>query len=556
MEAGAERHSFSKTSPFENLELDRTLSRKVTPSSKLTFLFFFARKKQSPDFSLSLSQKPPTMRRALLLALAALLVAPVALAASPPGKGSEAAELLAPPAVAAPAPAPTAAAATAPPSCCDSLAQAGFKPSPGMPVIILTTKSNKALDTREKSPVEICTCEASSDGGNSSSSSSASSSDLQVPGLARVRGGVNTQRYNTIKQFAIYPELGEKKSGNNKGSSEEGVVGGNNGTSTAAEAAAPSSSSHSSFVGLPRGKKFVLVGQVNDTFSLKYWTGLELARRMTPSMASAAGNPSSDASDALIVPQAKQVELFVVDDGRPLAFSPPSQHYRGIYLITQHIDPALIPGMKKEKQKAKKSSKRNKSDYNETSLTTASASAEEESSLSSEGNGKGGGKKLLSPGAFISTFLHGERIDPDFSAFVEMPVTNRWAGKNKEWAVKYPDSRDVAKLGNEGRNLIDSIAKRYAAVEDAIFARGTLSPADFDSPQKVLKMTSSKNAAKTDEEAFNKAAHLPSWLDWFLLAEFTKVTKHAYHSAAFMYSLGNDEDIRLRFGPAWSYGQG
>lgn len=188
--------------------------------------------------------------------------------------------------------------------------------------------------------------------------------------------------------------------------------------------------------------------------------------------------------------------------------------------------------------------------------TAATATAESET-LSAAGGGKGGGKRLAS-GAFISTFLHGERIDPDFSAIVEMPLSNRWAGKNKEWAVKYPDSKDVQKLGTDGRSLIDSVAKRYAAVEDAIFARGALSPADFDSPEKVMKMGSSGSsaAAQVDAEAFEKVAHLPSWLDWFLLAEFTKVTKHAYHSAAFMHSLGDDEDARLRFGPAWSHGQG
>jgi len=537
-------------------------------------------RKKGKYFSLSLS-KPPTMRRALLVALAALLMAPVALGAPPPRR-AEAAEPD-PPAVAGVAPAPAAAPAAAPavtaaplppralppaasaaaasasPPCCDSLAAAGFKPSPGMPVIILTTKtkgsggssssSSKRLDSRTKAPVEICACgTAGGDGGgtpsSSSSSSSAISSDLQVPGLARVRGGVNTQRYNSIKQFAIYPVLGTK---DKRGGSEGGE---GNETSAAAaaagtEAAPPSSSPSSTFVGLPRAKQFVLIGQVNDTFSLKYWTGLELARRMV----SAAGDPS----DALIVPQARQVELFVVDDGAPLAFAAPSsQHYRGVYLLTQHINPALIPAMKKNKKSSKKSSD---NAGNET-VTTATATAESET-LSAAGGGKGGGKRLAS-GAFISTFLHGERIDPDFSAFVEMPLSNRWAGKNKEWAVKYPDSKDVQKLGTDGRSLIDSVAKRYAAVEDAIFARGALSPADFDSPEKVMKMGSSGSsaAAQVDAEAFQKVAHLPSWLDWFLLAEFTKVTKHAYHSAAFMHSLGDDEDARLRFGPAWSYGQG
>ena len=399
-------------------------------------------------------------------------------------------------------------------------------------MIILTTKgsgggdggnssssssSSKPLD-RTKAPVEICTC----NGGGGGDASSSSSSDLQVPGLARVRGGVNTQRYNSIKQFAIYPELGKKKTKTEKKSkgSKAGENGGGNETSTAtaaeaaaaAAAAAPPPFYSPSFVGLPRGKQFVLIGQVNDTFSLKYWTGLELARKMASSNAAGTTTTKPAESDALVVPQAKQVELFVVDDGRPLEFgspSSPSQHYRGVYLLTQHIDPAL------------------------------------------------------SPGSFISTFLHGERIDPDFSAYVEMPVTNRWAGKNKEWAVKYPDTKDVAKMGGEGgRALIDSVSKRYAAVDDAVFAGGRLSPADFDSPEKVARMvglSSSNNiAAKADAtpSPFEKVAHLPSWLDWFLLAEFTKVTKHSYHSAAFMHALGDSEDPRLRFGPAWSYGQG
>lgn len=262
-------------------------------------------------------------------------------------------------------------------------------------------------------------------------------------------------------------------------------------------------------------------------------------------------------SDALVVPQATQVELFVVDDGRPLALgggdassSSPSQHYRGVYLLTQHIDPALIPGMEGKKVEKNKNSSGNE--------TLSAATAAAESQLSSGGSGK------LSPGSFVSTFLHGERIDPDFSAYVEMPVTNRWAGKNKEWALKYPNTKDVAKMGNDGRALVESISKRYAAVEDAVFAGGKLSPADFDSPEKVARMvslisSSSSNitaAASQSPSPFEKAVHLPSWLDWFLLAEFTKVTKHSYHSAAFMYSLGSDQDPRLRFGPAWSFGQG
>ena len=537
------------------------------------------------------------MRRALLLVLVGLLVAPVALGASPPRKAE--AEL-APPAVAGAAPAPTASSAAAaaddaappppalpapasPPPCCASLAQAGFKLSPGMPVIILTTTTGsnngsgggggKPLD-RTKAPVEICACSSSSSdggGGGGDASSSVPSSDLQVPGLARVRGGVNTQRYNSIKQFAIYPELGKKTKEASKGS-KAGDNGGNE-TSAATVAAAPGAAAeaagaaaapplspppsfHSSFVGLPRGKQFVLIGQVNDTFSLKYWTGLELARKMAAS-SSAGKNPG----DALPVPRARQVELFVVDDGRPLAFgsSPsPSQHYRGVYLLAQHIDPALIPGMAAggNKKKAKK----------------------ESLSSGGSGGGGGGGGGKLSPGSFISTFLHGERIDPDFSAYVEMPITNRWAGKNKEWAVKYPNSKDVARTGGEGRALLDSISKRYAAVEDAIFAGGRLGPADFDSPEKVARMVSSSSSRSSSSSSsssssntsataraadasqpspFERAAHLPSWLDWFVLAEFTKVTKHSYHSAAFMHALGSDEgDPRLRFGPAWSYGQG
>ena len=449
-------------------------------------------------------------------------------------------------------------------------------------MIILTTKgsgggdggnssssssSSKPLD-RTKAPVEICTC----NGGGGGDASSSSSSDLQVPGLARVRGGVNTQRYNSIKQFAIYPELGKKKTKTEKKSkgSKAGENGGGNETSTAtaaeaaaaAAAAAPPPFYSPSFVGLPRGKQFVLIGQVNDTFSLKCWTGLELARKMASSNAAGTTTTKPAESDALVVPQAKQVELFVVDDGRPLEFgspSSPSQHYRGVYLLTQHIDPALIPGMEGGKKAKKRSGKSSSSGGGNGTLTTASAAeaAAAEQALSSDGGNK------LSPGSFVSTFLHGERIDPDFSAYVEMPVTNRWAGKNKEWAVKYPDTKDVAKMGGEGgRALIDSVSKRYAAVDDAVFAGGRLSPADFDSPEKVARMvglSSSNNiAAKADAtpSPFEKVAHLPSWLDWFLLAEFTKVTKHSYHSAAFMHALGDSEDPRLRFGPAWSYGQG
>lgn len=262
-------------------------------------------------------------------------------------------------------------------------------------------------------------------------------------------------------------------------------------------------------------------------------------------MSAAAKTPA----DALVVPRARHVELFVVDDGRPLSFSaasPSRRHYRGVYLLSQHIDPALIPGMRAAKESKKRGKKSNDSN-DETSVSLAAAAAAEPRAV---------GK--LSKGAFISTFLHGERIDPDFSAYVEMPITNRWAGKNKEWAVKYPSTKDVARSGGEGRGLIDSIAKRYAAVEDAIFAKGSLSPADFDSPEKVVKMSSSGASAiaKVDEEAFRRVAHLETWLDFFLLAEMTKVTKHAYHSAAFMHSLGDDHDSRLRFGPAWSYGQG
>ena len=498
------------------------------------------------------------MRRAALLALLlALLVAlcapPVALAASKPKKGDEA-KLTTPPTVAAASPTPTAAAeappvagppdplptaaavvpssattttnttsatTTASSPCCDALNRAGFPLSPGMPVVVVTTA--KPLG-RSKSPSEVCAC-----GGSGSSDD-----DLRgIPVLARVRGGVNTQRYNSIKQFAILvPGLKKEK-----------FLKGADGDNKSEAVSSPSPSS-STFVGLPRGKHFVLIGQVNDTFSLKYWTGLELAARMA-----AATKPPSD---ALVVPRARHVELFVVDDGKPLSFGPPSGHYRGVYLLTQHIDPALIPGMKAKKDRKKKNGN---DDTNETSPSPSPSSS---SSSSDPPLSK------LNPNSFISTFLHGERIDPSFSAFVEMPITNKWAGKNKEWAVKYPDAKDVSESGDEGRALLDSISKRYAAVENAIFDKGALGPADFDSPDKVMRMRRSLNAssaqrsnnkAAVNKEAFLKVAHLPTWLDWFLLAEFTKVTKHAYHSAAFMHSLGG-EDLRLRFGPAWSYGQG
>lgn len=50
------------------------------------------------------------------------------------------------------------------------------------------------------------------------------------------------------------------------------------------------------FLGMRGGKHFILHAQVNDTLSLKFWTGLELARRTgqwTPSTQHAEVSPAT-----------------------------------------------------------------------------------------------------------------------------------------------------------------------------------------------------------------------------------------------------------------------
>eukprot|EP00884_Botryococcus_braunii_P020801 jgi/Botrbrau1/7404/Bobra.0112s0005.1 len=69
---------------------------------------------------------------------------------------------------------------------------------------------------------------------------------------------------------------------------------------------------------MPGGSQWILHGQQNDTFDLKFWLGLELARETGE-----------------YTPRTQHAELFIVDDGTPLAYP---RHYRGIYMGIEHIE--------------------------------------------------------------------------------------------------------------------------------------------------------------------------------------------------------------------------
>ncbi|KAK9806301.1 hypothetical protein WJX72_009366 [[Myrmecia] bisecta] len=158
------------------------------------------------------------------------------------------------------------------PACCDAVkALTGF--STTLPVVVLDTQgvAVPAPTTPPSKTPNANICVCGGPAGNESNQAAVS-----------YRGGDNTQLYNKLKEFSIdYP----------------------NGTV---------------LLGMPSGKSWILYAQQNDTTGLKEYFGFKLLR---------------DAGE--YAPRTVFAELFVVDDGTPLAYP---THYRGVYLGLEHID--------------------------------------------------------------------------------------------------------------------------------------------------------------------------------------------------------------------------
>lgn len=148
--------------------------------------------------------------------------------------------------------------------------------------------------------------------------------DFSGPARARVRGGTNTQRFNRILAYAI-TDFGGRGAGLKKAAKKGGGGGG------AGDGGAPAPRGSAALLGMPSGRHFILLGQQNDTFGVKGWAGLELARAM-PALEGGDGAPP-----LRWTPRARHVELFLVDGAHGAMLS--RADYRGVYLLSEHIEP-------------------------------------------------------------------------------------------------------------------------------------------------------------------------------------------------------------------------
>eukprot|EP00884_Botryococcus_braunii_P020799 jgi/Botrbrau1/7402/Bobra.0112s0003.1 len=179
------------------------------------------------------------------------------------------------------------------PICCGMLQSINF--TSNLPVVIIDTY--RQLVNRTKIPASLCSCSTGMKGG-----------DYRGPVKMKERGGINTQRYNRLRQYAVYLNQSDP------------------------------------FLGMPGGTHFILHAQQNDTFDLKFWMGLELARatgQWTPltqhtEVGALLDGPNFLTKDVVTMcGNVPNVLKVLRDDGAPLEYP---RHYRGIYMGVEHIE--------------------------------------------------------------------------------------------------------------------------------------------------------------------------------------------------------------------------